>query len=143
MSINVNDILTGSGGRVWWNGKLIATLTKIEVKMSASYDDVEVCGDLTTYSLYAGWSGSGSISYLKVDSDIVDAMIEAYTSGVMPDIQIVTALTNSRTKKSARYQISSVAVTEILVASFESKKQVEEEVPFSFSTIRNLDGITS
>lgn len=143
MDINVNDILNGTGGRVWWNGRLLASLTKCEAKMTGDFEDVSVCGDAATHTMFNGWSGSGTLTFLKVDSVIADQMIAAYTSGNMPDIQIVTALTNARTKKSARYQISGVVVTEIMVAAFEAKKQVEEEIPFNFSRIQPLETISA
>ena len=143
MAIDPRRILTGTDGHVWWNGRLIATLTKIEVKMSGDFESISVCGDPADYQLFNGWNGSGSLTYYKEDSAIIDEMIDAYVSGDLPDIQIVTALTNPKTKASARYQISGVAVTEILVTSFESKKQVEDEVPFNFSSIIKLDGIAA
>lgn len=143
MALNVNDILTGSDGRVWWNGKLLASVTKFEAKVSGDFEDIGVCGDNATYSMYNGWAGSGSMTLYKIDTEIADQMIDAYNSGVMPDIEIVTSLTNRRTKASARYQISGVAITEFIIAAFEAKKQVEEDIPFNFSRIQRLGGIAS
>lgn len=143
MALNTNDILTGSDGRVWWNGKLLASVTKFEAKVSGDFEEVNVCGDNATYSMYNGWAGSGSMTLLKIDTEIADQMIDAYNSGVMPDLTIVTSLTNRRTKASARYQISGVAITEFIIAAFEAKKQVEEDIPFNFSRIQRLGGIAS
>lgn len=138
---NTNDILTGASGRVWMNGKLLATVSKFEAKISGNFEDIEICGDVATYQMYTGWSGSGTITMKKIDSTVTDMMIDAYNSGVMPDIQIFSELKNSRTKQAARYQIGIVTIPEAVVASFEAKKPVEEEISFNFSSIRRLSGI--
>ncbi|MDO5785369.1 MAG: phage tail tube protein [Eubacteriales bacterium] len=143
MALNTNDILTGADGRVWWNGKLLASVTKFEAKVTGDFEKINVCGDNATYSMYNGWAGSGSMTLYKIDTEIADMMIDAYNSGVMPDLHVVTSLTNRRTKESARYQVSGVAITEFIVAAFEAKKQVEEDIPFNFSRIQRLGGIAS
>ena len=52
-----------------------------------------MCGDPATYRVYNGYSGEGTLSTLKIDSDVLSLMAEAYKSGEMPTITIITSQT--------------------------------------------------
>jgi len=139
--VNVNRILKGNNGNVWFNGKLLATVKKIEAKVKGEFEDDNFCGDNATYSIYNGWSGEGTITLQKIDSTIWKLVAEAYKSGNMPSIKIITALTDSSTGQSERASIENVVITEFALASFEAKKMLEEEYPFKFSDYEVLDSI--
>ena len=139
--VNVNRILKGNNGNVWFNGKLLATVKKIEAKVKGEFEDDNFCGDNATYSIYNGWSGEGTITLQKIDSTIWKLVAEAYKSGNMPSIKIITALTDSSTGQSERASIENVVITEFALASFEAKKMLEEEYPFKFSDYEVLDAI--
>lgn len=138
---NPNHILHGAGGNAWWGTKKIATLQSVEAKVSGDFEDINVCGDNTTYSIYNGYSGEGTLVYFKVDSDIVKQLAEAYQSGIMPEITIITSLTQKGTNKVERVAYSDVVVTEFMLAKFEKKAKVEEEVPFKFGNFQLLETI--
>lgn len=125
--------LSGNTGEVWFNGTRLATLKSIELKLTGNFEDVNFCGDPATHSAYTGYSGEGTISLLKADSTVVKMMAEAYKTGVMPEIKITTKLMDNATKKSERVSIDEVVVTEIMLAKFEAKALVEEEIPVKFA----------
>lgn len=140
-NLEPNKLLRGAGGTAWFNGKQLATLQKIELKMTGDFEDVNVCGDPATYAVYNGWSGDGSIEWLKVDSDVAMLISEAYASGVMPEISVVTLLENASTGKRERCRVSDIVVTEIMLAAFEKKATVSESVPIKFADFEYLETI--
>ena len=119
--LDVNKILTGSGGNVWFNGRKLATVQKVEAKMTGKFEEVEVCGDEETYQRYNGWSGTGTLTLLKVDSEISKLVSDGYISGIMPQIKIITSLQNKATKKAERGAFVGITVDEIIVAAFYKK----------------------
>lgn len=127
-----NKILTGKNGNLWFNGSLLANISKFEAKVKGDFDDVNFCGDGATYKVFNGWTGEGTITLKKVDSTIWAAVAAAYKSGVMPDFKIVSSLENPSSLKAEKVSITGVIITEFVLAGFEAKKQVEEEYPFSF-----------
>lgn len=141
MAVNRNKFLVGTNGDVWLNGKLLANIKKIEAKASGSFEEVSVCGSYATYNVYTGWSGEGTITLQKIDSEILNLMSEAYASGDMPEIKIITKLTNKSTGKTERTSLGQVDLTEIPIATFESKGLIEEEFPFKFSEYEILETI--
>lgn len=138
---NPASVLHGNGGMVWFIGKKLATLQSAELKVTGDFEDFNVCGDPATYSVYNGFSGDGTLTYLKVDSDVLKLLVAAYKSGEMPDLTVVTRLTQKGTNKSERVSVSGVTVTEFMLAKFEKKSKVEEEIPIKFSDFEVLDTI--
>ena len=139
--VNVSRILKGNTGNVWFNGQLLATVKKIEAKVKGEFEDDNFCGDNATYSIYNGWSGEGTLTMQKIDSTIWKLVAEAYKSGVMPTIKIITSLTDVSTNQSERASIENITITEFTLVGFEAKKLVEEEFPFKFSNYNILESI--
>lgn len=136
---NTVHVLHGSGGTAWFNGKKLTTLQSIEAKVTADYEDINVCGDPATYRIYNGFSGEGSFTVLKLDSEVLKMMSEAYASGVMPEITIVSALTQKGTNKVERVALSEVTIDEMSLIKYEKKAKVEQEVPFKFGNFEVLE----
>lgn len=141
MGVNVNRVLTGSSGNVWVNGKLLSQLKSIELKVTGNFEDLNFCGDNSTYSRYTGFSGEGTMTLQKIDSTVLELIGDAYISGVMPDIKIITKLTDKATGKSERVAVSDVTITEFMLAKFEAKALIEEELPLKFSNYDVLETI--
>jgi hypothetical protein len=139
--VDVNKILKGNSGNVWLNGKLMATLKNIELKVTGNFEDVNFCGDNATHSLYTGWSGEGSMSWGKIDSTVLKLLADGYKTGNMPEIKIITKLTDQATGKSERAAVRNVIITEFFLAKFESKTPIDEEIPLKFSDYEVLETI--
>lgn len=141
MGVNVNRVLTGASGYVWVNGKLLSQLKSIELKVTGNFEELNFCGDNSTYNRYTGFTGEGTITLQKIDSIVLDLVGESYITGVMPEIKIVTKLKDKATGKSERVAVSDVIITEFMLAKFEAKALIEEEVPLKFSKYEILEKI--
>ena len=139
--INQNRILSGRNGNVWLNGKLLAQIKSIEAKVTGNFEPVNFVGDYATYNAYTGWEGEGSVVMQKIDSTVLNLMAESFKTGEMPDIKFTTKLQDKSTGKSERVAISNVVITEFMLAKFENKALIEEELPFKFSDYEILETI--
>lgn len=137
----VNRLLRGQHGHIWFNGKELATVQKMEVKMAGDFEEINVCGDPATYSVYNGWSGEGTLEYLKFDSEISKLVAEAFLSGEMPDVEIIVLLENPATGKRERCRIGTVTFTEAAVIAFEKQSIITDSVPFKFADFEYLETI--
>lgn len=138
---NPVHILHGNGGTAYFSGKRLVTLQKCELKVTGDFEEVNVCDDPATYSIYNGYSGEGSLTYFKVDSEILKMMAKAFKSGIMPELSLVTRLHQPSTGQSERISVSGITVTEFMLANFEKKSKIEEEMPFKFSNFEVLEAI--
>ena len=138
-NFNPNRVLHGNEGTAWFNGKKLTTLQSIEAKVAADYEDINNCGDPATYRIYNGYSGEGT--FTAIDSDVLSLLGDAYQTGEMPTITIITALTQKGTNKVERVALSDVTIDEFYLAKFEKKSKIEEEVPFKFGHFEVLESI--
>lgn len=139
--VNQNRILSGSNGNVWLNGKLLAQVKSIEAKMTGNFEEVNFVGEYATYHAYTGWTGEGTLVMQKIDSTVLSLMKDAFKTGVMPEIKIISQLKDSSTGRSERVAMSNVSITEFMLAKLENKALVEEEIPFKFSDYEVLETI--
>lgn len=137
--VRKNRYLVGTNGDVWFDGKRLASLEKAEIKVTLEWEETKPTGTFATYYVFVGWSGEGTLSLKKIDSQIVSRMIDMIKTGVEPEIKIVTKLTNPSTKKSERTVVSQVCIKEFSLANFESHGLVAEDIPFTFSDVDNLE----
>ena len=134
-------VLHGSCSEVYINGVRDVLATKIEVKVTGDFEDGAFCGDYGTFPIYNGYSIEGTLTDKKTDSTLEMAIVEGYRTGVMPDIVLMTALTNPATRQVERWSVSGVVFTEVALANIEAKKAVEQEYPFKAETYKNLEAI--
>lgn len=134
-------VLHGSCSEVYINGVRDVLATKIEVKVTGDFEDGAFCGDYGTFPIYNGYAIEGTLTDKKTDSTLEVAIVEGYRTGVMPDIVLITALTNPTTRQVERWSVSGVVFTEVALANIEAKKAVERELPFKAETYKNLEAI--
>lgn len=134
-------VLHGSCSEVYINGQRDALATKIEVKVTGDFEDGTFCGEYGTFPIYNGYSIEGTLTDKKQDSALEVAIAEGFESGVMPDIVLITSITQPSTKKVERWSISGVVFTEVALANIEARKPVDRELPFKAEKYKNLEAI--
>ena len=140
-SFNPNRVLHSNQGNMWFNGKRLSTLQSVEAKVVGDFEEVNNCGDPATYRIYNGYSGEGTFKRLKIDSEVLKLMADAFQTGEMPTMTIITALEQKGTNKVERVAYSDVTIDEIYLAKLEKKSKIEEEVPFKFGHFEVLETI--
>lgn len=138
---NPNRVLHSNQGNMWFNGKRLSTLQSVEAKVTGDFEEVNNCGDPATYRIYNGYSGEGTFTMLKIDSEVLKLMADAFKTGEMPTMTIITALEQKGTNKVERVAYSDVTIDEMYLAKFEKKSKIEEEVPFKFGHFEVLETI--
>lgn len=133
--------LHGSCSAAYINGKLDDLTTKVEAKVTGDFADQNFCGSYGTFPIYNGYSAEGTLTDMKENSELELAILEGYRAGIMPDITLVTELTNPNTKRSERWSLLGVVFTEVALANIEAKNPVERELPFKFEQWQNLEAI--
>ena len=104
MSKRTEKMLHGSCSEAYINGGRDDLATKIEVKVTGDFEDGAFCGDYGTFPIYNGYAIEGTITDKKQDSSLETAITEGYRTGIMPDIVLITALTNPVSKQTERWK---------------------------------------
>jgi len=136
-----NEVISGSDGVVWVNGEEWAEVKAFEAKVAGEFEDVNFCNDYATYKRFMGRTGEGTLTLIKTQSRGAKVMAEAFRTGVMPDIKIITKLSNKQTGKAERAVIKDVVFSEFNLSKFENRSIMEEELPFTFSDYEYIEMI--
>ena len=127
-----NKIMNGTFGTVWVNNEKWQDIKAFEAKATGEYEDVNVQGVLGKSRKYIGFEGAGSITTHKVYSRGAKIIGDAFKTGIMPDIKIISKLDDPAAFGAERVVYYGVTFDEITLSKFEGKTPGEEELPFKF-----------
>ena len=139
----LNKILKGGNAQLWFNGLELMTAQKFELKMSGNVETIEVIGSMSDYSIYNGWSGTGTLERLKIDSSIVKMIVEAFMSGVMPECEMVVLVDNPSTGQRERCRVGTITFTEATIMTLDKRANISESIPFNYSDFEYLETIAA
>ena len=126
-------MLKGNDQKIYFDGELLATLTKAEAKCALNYDELEFCGQYGTEYEYTGYSIEGTLTRMKTDSRVLKKVHLAIQNGNMPEFVITGVNLSTSDGKNESVTIQNAKITEIALLNAEAKKVVEEEIPFNAS----------
>lgn len=133
-----NQILRGQFGKVWIDGELYANVKSFEAKISLKYESVDINGEMGVHQRLVGFEGAGTLVLHKIDSRVAQKIAGKIKNGSVPDIKIVSKLTDPDVNGAERIELTGVTLDE-LTHGFENKKVQEESYPFKFADYNYLD----
>lgn len=140
--IKGNKTLTGTHGEVWVDGEKIWEFSKIEVKVTANREDVQL--DIDVDSKITGLKGEFSFTLKKVYTRY-NAVFENWKKGLDQRCQIITKLADPDAvgEQQERYSVDNCWFNELPLVSMEKGAAIEEEVSGGFTPtdMVNLDKI--
>lgn len=134
--------LSGTWGEVWVDGAKIFELSKIELKVTANREDVQIGVDVD--SKMTGLKGEGSYSVKKAYTR-AKKIIEKWVKGKDSRCQIIAKLADPDAVDGQieRWSVDNVWFNDIPVVNWEKGGIIEEEYSLGFtpSSMKNLDKI--
>ena len=134
-----NKIIRGTNGRLWMNDKLLANVKSFECKVKLEYEDIDENGNPIKQRRYVGASIEGTMVLHKVDSTVLKLLDDGVTSMDMPEINLVSKISDPSVTSMERVRLNNVTFDEFNMASFENSKVGEESIPFRAGGYENTD----
>lgn len=135
--------LSGTYGKIWWDGSLVAEMTNIVLRIIANRSDVQTGLDVD--SKITGLRGEGTLTLLRTYSRFADYLTEL-NAGRDPRVQLVVSLADPDAygQEEERWSIGNVALSEISLANWQKGSVVSDDIPLRFtpSDVRNLSKIS-
>ncbi|MER1957926.1 MAG: phage tail tube protein [Solibacillus sp.] len=141
MKKKAGRVINGTHGAIWINGQKLAELESFELKVNIEYEDVYFAEDTGKYRKFMGWVGEGSLVLKKVFSRGALLLGDAVKIGKMPDITIVSKLSDPDAYGTERVSVSGVSFNEFLLAKIEQRALLQEEMGFEFADFDLLETI--
>lgn len=137
-----NQVINGTYGAAFINGDRFFNVKEFEAKVSLNFEDIQLAEELGTDAKYLGYNIEGTMLLHKVDDKIARHYAEGITTGVLPDITVVTRLKDPAVAGGAeRVQLNGVKFTELTLAKWKLGEAQEEEVPFRARSYKYLEMI--
>lgn len=142
--IRGNKVLTGTWGELWINGERIFEFSKINFKVTANRETVQI--GLDEDSKIVGLKGEGSYTVKKVFTRAKE-ILESWQKGKDVRASIIAKLEDPDASggQIERWSCENVWHNELPVVNWEKGAIVEEEVTIGFTPtdLKNLDAIAA
>lgn len=139
-----NKTLSGTWAEVWVDGEKIFECNKINLKVTANREDVQI--DLDVDSKITGLKGEFTLTVKKVYSRYT-AVLEKWQKGIDMRSQIITKLADPDAvgAQQERYSVDNCWYNELPLVNYEKGGIIEEEVSGGFTPtdMVNLDRISA
>ena len=142
MAIRGNQVLTGTWGELWIDGIAVAEAKKVEAKMTANREDVQIGIDVD--SKITGLKGEITITIGKVYSSY-NTVLKNYKNGKDVRSQLITKVADPDAVggQQERWSFDNVWWNDLPLVIYEKGALIEEELTGGFtpSDAVNLDEI--
>lgn len=133
-SLPAKNVISGTHGRLSWDGVQIAEVTACEAKIIFDREDVQMSGDFFVDSKIVGVRGEGSFTLKKVLSRFAP-LYELMKRGQEVQSVLVFTLDDPDQYGGGKesYVCAEVKLNEAMLAGFEMNSIVNQEFPFRFN----------
>lgn len=135
-----NMVLSSNDAMLWFDGELLAELSKAEAKATKESDEITFVGDNKTYKRMKGYKIEGTLTIKKVNSKLARKVAEAMKKGLDLDSKII-AKQGRADGKSERIALEGVDISELPLFNMEAQGNIEQEFPFTAIDFEYLDYI--
>lgn len=131
--LNADSTLTGGYGFVMHEGVYLSNVKDVEAKVEIEKADFKVVGDLWGKSKVTGFTGSGTLTLIKVDYKFVKKIAEVAAGGKAFVTELVVQIDDpSTTQAKEKVRLKNVQFDSIPLVKFTVGEIIEEELTFTF-----------
>ena len=140
-AIRPEQTINGSFGELWVAGDLIGSCTGFQANIEIEYEDINTPRKLGKGRKMIGWEGKGEIKINKVILRFITILSDNLKAGKQTTVLIISKLDDPDALGAERVVIKDATFDSMMLAGWESKKVIEETIPFAFSDWELLDFI--
>ena len=126
------QVISGTYGRVWWDGDLVFEAKGCEASVEMQMEAVKQAGHLADGQKMLGYNGTGTLRLHKVFSRALRKLTESLKNGINPEFTLVSELADPAAKGTERVILKGVQLTTLPLVNWELGALGEQELPFTF-----------
>ena len=133
MSLRGNQQISGTFGKFYWDGELVAEVEAFEAKVVPKREEVQI--DMDIDSKVNGYSGEGTFTLKKFFTRGKNSLLEAWKKGEDPRTKFVTKVKDPNTtgSQAETVTIDNVWFNELVLMQFEKGTPSKEEFSVGFT----------
>lgn len=133
MARREDEVMTGSQGKVFFDGEELFFLQKIDTKVNLKRENFNNVGKMGELSKIVGHSGKGSFTVKRTDPFVWKKYLQEIQKGLDPEFVLIGELTNKQTGKSGTTIIPGCRLDgDVDILTLEPQKILEDQIGFFF-----------
>lgn len=140
MGFSANRIMSGTFGKLLWDGYEIAECSACQAKHTYQREDQQLPGEMAIDSKVTGTKGTGSVTLKKVFSRFAD-YTAAVQRGEDPRSTLIVALDDPDAYGAERVALYNVSLDEMTLMDWQVGKTTDLTIPFRFTKSELLQGV--
>lgn len=138
--LSPQSVFRGTDAEMYMEGKWLTNITSVEAAVEINQAELNLLGQWWTTYRNMGLSGSGSVTGLFVNTNLIEK-IGTIQTGSEFRTEIVVKNKNPDTGKTYRVRLQNVVFSTIPLANFSAGEIAEQEFSFTFSGYELLDKV--
>lgn len=141
MGYKASQVINGTWGEVWIDSDYIQEVTACQAKVVPKTESVSQCRQLIDGTKITGLECTGTLKSNKISSRFIKLLSDNLKKGIQTEFTIITKLEDPSSLGCERVKLTGCTFTELTLADWELKKNLEESMPFTFTDWEPLDVI--
>ena len=138
-SFNAQQVLSGTQGEVWINGKYMAQVNAFKAEIKLIKEEVNQVKRMGKQYKTTGWEGTGNVKMNHVSSYFMDLMADNVRNGRQTVCTIIAKLDDPDAVGAERIVIRDATFDKLTLMDWEAKKLTEDDYDFTFTDFDTLD----
>lgn len=136
-----NRVISGTWGKLWLDGAVVADVYKMQAKRTANKEKVPRCGQMAVDTKTMSTEGTGSLGIYKTTSFMSIKVGDALEKGQDPRFTLISELNDPDAYGAERVAIYNVSFDDETIADWEAGVMGKTEHPFTWTSREFLDKI--
>lgn len=132
-------VFKGTGGQMWWNGKLLCEVQSCTAKLKYNYEKVYLNGQLITGRKMTSVDGTLSFKYYHVDAELAKEAAAAIAANKQLEGTVISSLSDPDAAGTIRMSFDGVTLDELPLLDWARGKLSEGTVNAAFESFELLD----
>lgn len=138
-SFNAQQVMSGTQGEVWINGKYMAQVNAFKAEIKLIKEEVNQVKRMGKQYKTTGWEGTGNVKMNHVSSFFMDLMADNVRNGRQTVCTIIAKLDDPDAVGAERIVIRDATFDKLTLMDWEAKKLTEDDYDFTFTDFDTLD----
>ncbi len=141
MGYKPEQVINGTWGEAWLDSEYISEVTGLDAKVTPKTEAISQTRQLIDGTKITGLECKGTLKMNKISSRFIKLLSENLRKGIQSEFTIISKLEDPSSLGCERVKLIGCVFTELTLADWEMKKNLEESMEFTFRGWEALDVI--
>lgn len=138
-SFNAQQVMSGTQGEIWIDGKYMAQVTAFKATVKLIKEEVHQVKKMGKQYKITGWEGTGNVKMNHISSYFMDLMAENIKNAHQTIVTIIAKLDDPDAIGAERVVIRDATFDKLSLMDWSAKKLADDDYDFTFTDFDVMD----